>query len=106
MELHNAIASAFHVPVPATLAFDYPTVAALAKFVLSHQDPPPASAQLDHAAAPSARHATMASTAEIVVQLQGVVAQVLGGCVSPEQPLMEVGCNFLPCVSSFACMAS
>ena len=36
MDLRNAIAARFHVQVPATVTFDYPTLAALAEFLMAN----------------------------------------------------------------------
>ncbi len=39
MELRNAVTAAFGISLPATVTFDYPTVAALAAFVASRMGP-------------------------------------------------------------------
>lgn len=41
VEFRNAISSAFAVQFPATAAFDYPTVAALAPYISAQLAPPP-----------------------------------------------------------------
>ena len=41
VELRTALCSAFGLDLPATLTFDYPTVAALAGFIAPQLEPPP-----------------------------------------------------------------
>ena len=44
MELRNAVTAAFGINLPATVTFDYPTVAALAAFIASRLGPEDAGA--------------------------------------------------------------
>lgn len=99
VELRNAIAGKFGISVPATLAFDYPTLALLADFV--------AATMLPAAAAPSAvlledRSSFLTATVDelaIAAQIAAVIAGVLGASVAPDQPLMEVLLPILTLIS-------
>ena len=92
VDLCNALASRFGIQVPATMAFDYPTPAALANFVASKQPQGAASpaVTLQAPRRASAAVSGQIGRADLVDQLQGIVSQVLGAAVSSQQPLMEV----------------
>lgn len=102
VELRNAISSAFKVDLPATVTFDHPTPRQLAKYVgtktggagkataagVPHQvlRSNKAVRALVVPSAGSQGHAL----AEITEQVTAIIAQVLGGEVASNQPLMEV----------------
>ena len=95
VELRNAIAARFAISLPATAAFDHPTVAHLARFVASQlpADQPDPRARPSEAPAPlfSVMPARGAAAAEEV--LPGVlacVAEVLDSAVGLEDQLMQV----------------
>ena len=76
MELRNAITARFAINVPATLAFDYPTSAALVDFVAARIAPP------SQAIAPRGSYhvaslAADTSNARLFTELVGV------GCIYP-----------------------
>lgn len=115
VELRNAVGAAFEVELPATVAFDYPTVASLAKFVASQLPAQQAPARRDGSDGeakeaaigqargrrmqqrrrrkPQRKPAQRAAAAEegIVDTVLAVAAEVLGAAPSKDQPLMEVG---------------
>ena len=90
MELRNAIAGRFGISVPATLAFDYPTLALLADFVAAAMLPagaaPPAVLPEDWSSLLTAA----VDESAVAAQIAAVIAGVLGASVAPDQPLMEV----------------
>lgn len=116
VELRNAVAAKFSVDLPATVSFDYPTVAALAAFVASLMAPEPAGqeARREAGSRPSLRGsgrrgswrrgsdvaafsaAGAGDVAEVTEALQQIVANVLGGIPDPSQPLMEVRNVWVP----------
>jgi hypothetical protein len=120
VDLRNAIASAFGVDTPATLAFDYPTVAALTGFVVEQTAAAEPAASL-HGPADGQEHAdAMLSSSpahaldpdsdgsarrldpalgagerlgdprRLLAEVGALVAAVLGRPVAADQPLMEV----------------
>ena len=104
-DLRTAIAERFGAPMPATLAFDFPTVRALAPFVAQR------AALLEQAAALSNQdqgHHLLVEPAEKATEVLhitlDVLADVLGSAVSPDTPLMEVMEPAFPGVSAHACM--
>ena len=91
VELQRTIAERFGASMPATLAFDFPTVRALAPFVAQR------AALVDQAAAPIVpdlghhSHFESAEKATEVLHVTlDVVADVLGSAIQPNTPLMEV----------------
>ena len=91
--------------MPATLAFDFPTVRALAPFVAQR------AALADQAAAPTGQnqgHHLLSANAETAVQVLhitlDVLADVLGSVIHPDTPLMEVMAPCLPRPSAHSCM--
>ena len=98
VELRNAIAAKFGTSVPATLAFDYPTLAALAEFVLSSKRPEGVGAPsegYDRMELSGSYGAASTSRVEVEAGIAVVVAGVLGAATAPDQPLMEVSCHQL-----------
>lgn len=115
MELRNAVGAAFEMELPATVAFDYPTVAALSKYVAGRLPSQAAAASQPDAAdggweeegdVPQAsrqrtrrsrrprqqqqRPAAAAGTEAVAEAVSAAAAEVLGSTPSPDQPLMEV----------------
>jgi hypothetical protein len=82
LELRNNISKMLGKDVPATLAFDYPTIQALAAFLKEQKaearGPPTAVAAVPPQAKLATRHA-----------LQSMLKHVLGAEVPHDQPLME-----------------
>ena len=90
-DLRKVIADRFGASMPATLAFDFPTVRELAPFVAQR------AALAEQAAAPTGRnegHHLLDASAETATQVLrttlDVVADVLGSVIHPDTPLMEV----------------
>lgn len=94
VELRNAVASKFSIWVPATLAFDYPTVAALSGFVLEAMPRvrPDAGQSTGGIGLPLLAEVkeNLLSKAEIDARVSSLIAGVLGTSVAAERPLMEV----------------
>ena len=118
MELRNAVSAGFGVDSPATLAFDYPTAAALAGFIAEHTPAAAAPPAWKHAASRRSPHGqgwraargdgfgSSASGAEsdpapgpnrtaqdprrLLDEVTAVVAEVLGRPIDTDLPLMEV----------------
>jgi hypothetical protein len=115
VELRKAVGTAFDIELPATVAFDYPTVASLSKFVASRlpaQQAPAGSSWSDDEPAETtaglarsrrmqpqrrrkpqrqpAQRATAAAQEAVVDAVLAVAAELLGGAPSKDQPLMEV----------------
>lgn len=74
--------------MPATAAFDYPTIAALSGFVVTAQAGRQSAGARTVRAAPAAGP-TLQNLQSAVL---GVIHSVLGQHVDPQQPLMEVCC--------------
>ena len=108
VELRNAIGSTFSITLPATLAFDFPTLTAIADHVASQALP--AEEQADEEASwegPDGRHddfpdaeeddSVLDSTASMsdllrttTTNLQSIVASIAGEEVGEAQPMVEV----------------
>ena len=86
VELRNAIASSFGVSLPATAAFDHPTLGHMAAFIVKsrHQAEPFSATKWP--ALPS----TDMSHVDVSARLRTVVGSILGAYVADAQPLMEV----------------
>lgn len=84
VELRNAVVAEFSINVPPTLAFDYPSISALAAFIAASVEP--------QAASPVQKSRAEMATAgrDIAAIMAGIVSRVLGTTVSADQPLMEV----------------
>lgn len=93
MELRNDLSSSFGLELPATLIFDYPTVAALAAFVADQL-----LAQQPSKGAVEARVPPVFDAAAVTLEVHQVVASVLGVELPPAQPLMEAGLDSLAAV--------
>jgi Phosphopantetheine attachment site len=107
VDLRNAVAAEFGVDLPATAAFDYPTVAALAAFV-SQQAAPPDTADIVAASAhgdgqpsdaggSSAVEAVAAGSSsggmsreQVLASVRAAVADAIGAAIGDDEPLMEV----------------
>ena len=91
VELRNAVASNFGINVPATLAFDYPTLTALSEFVAASL--PKTEAQLFEMPLPPATEESEGAAVdpqEITEKIHFILCSVLGCSILPHQPLMEV----------------
>ena len=104
-DLRKVNAERFGAFMPATLAFDFPTVRALAPFVAQR------AALADQAAAPAGQNQGQhlpSASAETAVQVLhitlDVLADVLGSVIHPDTPLMEVMAPCLPRPSAQPCM--
>ncbi len=103
VELRNAVGAAFGLELPATAAFDYPTVAALARYVTGQAV---GGSQLESAQPtavarrrgqrrrwrqPALRSsAAPASATAVGDAVAAAAAEVLGAAPAADQPLMEV----------------
>lgn len=94
MDLRNTLAQRFRLDLPATLMFDYPTVAALGQFIVKQLSGGEETTERPQAPAPASGIATW-QPAELTESLQAMVAEVLGSEVPPNQPLMEAGLDSL-----------
>ena len=98
MELRNTLQTRLGTELPATLIFDFPSVAALAGYLAAHLSPVDGSGgamQADDAARTEGL-----SMAAALAEVQGIVEDMLGAEVPPDQPLMEAGLDSLgerPC---------
>ena len=84
VELRNTIASQLNIAIPATLAFDHPTSAAIADHIsllIGTRDFEPQAAQLPASG--------LLSREEVFVAVQAAVGMVLGRQLAADQPLME-----------------
>ena len=120
MDLRNAVSTAFGVEAPTTLAFDYPTAAALAVFVADRvasaaasdvrREPPVRHGSFGHQIWPAASAGVGSSSSDsapsqdpalgpaivgrdpqrLAEEVSAVVAEVLGRPVAADVPLMEV----------------
>lgn len=109
VELRNAVGAAYNFELPATAAFDYPTVAALARFVASQlptvvdaaerswSEVQPSVAMGRRSTQPRQRRKLAkrsspgaASAAAVTDAVAAAAAEVLGAAPARDQPLMEV----------------
>lgn len=109
VDLRNAVAAEFGVDLPATAAFDYPTVSALAAYVTQEAAPPEAEAaaaaastgpggyqqwagaeQDGRAAGLEAGSGGSMSQEQVLAGVRAAVAEALGQSVGDDEPLMEV----------------
>ena len=91
--MRNSIATHFSISVPATLAFDYPTMGALTSFIAAslaarrnaaEQQTAARQANEQHPAAqPDMLH-------RVATELDDILTVVIGHRVEPDQPFMEV----------------
>ena len=105
VDLRNAVAAEFGVDLPATAAFDYPTVAALAAFV-AQQAAPAEEADTTAASAHSKRQHLQGSGSspkeaaggsgsgmsreQVLASVRAAVADAIGASIGDDEPLMEV----------------
>lgn len=111
VELRNAVGAGYGLELPATAAFDYPTVAALARFVASQlpaavaveaadggwsELQPPAAVgrrgtqTRQHRKLAKRSSAGPVSAAAVADAVAAAAAEVLGAAPARDQPLMEV----------------
>ena len=91
VELRNALQTRFGLDLPVTVMFDHPTVQALASFIsgqLLEKEPIGQKLQV-------VRSVPVAALEELVGQLHGIVAGMLGADVPADQPLMAAGLDSL-----------
>ena len=93
VELRNSLQARFSVDMPATVTFDYPTVAALAAYISTHLAT--SAAQQHHNPAASPPRLGAHPQGRLEAELEGIVADVLGAPVPRGQPLMEAGLDSL-----------
>jgi 3-oxoacyl-(acyl-carrier-protein) synthase/acyl carrier protein len=104
VELRTALNGAFSMELPATVTFDFPTVATLARFIAAEAadvaDAAAAAAPAGPAAAISAAPAASAAVdaAAVERQVAAEVRRMLGADVERGQPLMEAGMDSLGAV--------
>ena len=120
VELRNAVGAAFQLDLPATAAFDCPSIGALAKYVASRLPAFQEGAVPDKccdasAASPAARRLRAPpscwmqnqqrqpashgqTTDDVALAVSAAVAEVLGTVPGAEQPLMEVRCVCIVCI--------
>ncbi|KDD71314.1 hypothetical protein H632_c5313p0, partial [Helicosporidium sp. ATCC 50920] len=102
VELRDALSSAFAIKLPGTLVFDYPTVDALAGFLVDaaagQAEGDGGTEVEDDDASPIALRPP-ASLADVQTKVLRVVAEVMGGAeLDPAQPLMAAGLDSLEAV--------
>ena len=124
VELRNSLASAFQVELPATLAFDYPTVAAISAHILGHL--PAASAapaakqhqrarvgqrvartphQLQSGRQRSRPAKPHSAAAEVEAAVEAAARELLGADIRMDQPLMEASAGQWCCCPSATALA-
>ena len=86
VELRNAIASTFGVSLPATAAFDHPTLSHMAAYVVTSRQLQAASPATERPALPS----TETAHPDVSARLRAVVSSTLKTHIADDQPLMEV----------------
>lgn len=92
VELRNELTNSLGLELPATVMFDFPTVATLSRYI----DDTLQAHQLGNTSTNSA--AQQADPVAITLVVQQVVTGVLGKEVAPDQPLMEAGLDSLAAV--------
>lgn len=110
VQLRNELSSSFGVELPPTVTFDYPTPAALARFMAQHGQgagvpsaaaaptaplAEPAAAAQGPGAAPEAAPAARLSAEDVAASVATIVATVLGTEVAADEPLMAAGLDSL-----------
>ena len=121
VELRNALSQQFELELPATLTFDHPSIAAMAKHIAGLVSPATTtvpepddaeeelSSMSDTASAtsstassdelePATSVQTPQATSAVLGQVAEAVASVLGSAVASDAPLMEVGLDSLGAV--------
>lgn len=86
VELRNVLHNETGVAVPATFAFDHPTVASMAALLSSQAALVPQS----EASIGTPSRSDAAQAAEVLLKLQDIAKDILGARISASQPLMEV----------------
>ena len=86
IELRNAIASSYGVSLPATAAFDYPTVGHMAAFIVRSWPLQAGPISGEQPALPS----TEMAHADVIACLRTVIGSIVEAYVADDQPLMEV----------------
>lgn len=92
VELRNELTATLNLELPATVIFDYPTVAALSVYIGDRLQ------ERNQGNFPTQRTVQHADAGVVSLEIQQAVANVLGRSVLLDQPLMEAGLDSLAAV--------
>lgn len=98
LELRNALQQETGVSLPATFAFDHPSIASMATFFANHARYMSAQPFQDLRGLQEA--SVQLQPQDLLPQLQAMVQDILGDSVAANRPLMEVSLRFVPMMRS------